>query len=120
MSFTTTPISEIHLILGGDPISFDDMEIPEDAVIINSAPPWNKGYTGYNLPNHSKESRQKRSLMMKQPNALSEEFIKTRNNRKGKPHPHTQKMNSIKHHCPVHDKWMNIGNLMRYHRECIK
>ena len=32
MSFTTTPISEVHLLLGGDPISFDDMEIPEDAV----------------------------------------------------------------------------------------
>ena len=30
------------------------------------------------------------------------------------------KNNNIKHHCPIHDKWMNIGNLMRHHRECLK
>ena len=29
------------------------------------------------------------------------------------------KANHVKHHCPVHDKWMNIGNLMKYHRECV-
>jgi hypothetical protein len=39
---------------------------------------------------------------------------------KGKPQPQLQKSNYTKHHCPVHNKWMNIGNLMRYHRECIK
>ena len=38
---------------------------------------------------------------------------------KGKPQPHLQKSNYTKHHCPIHDKWMNIGNLMRHHRHCI-
>ena len=38
---------------------------------------------------------------------------------KGKTQPHLQKSNYTKHHCPIHDKWMNIGNLMRYHRHCI-
>ena len=37
---------------------------------------------------------------------------------KGKANPRTQKMNHIKHHCPVHDKWMNIGNFKRYHKDC--
>jgi len=38
---------------------------------------------------------------------------------KGKTQPHLQKSNYTKHHCPIHDKWMNIGNLMRHHRHCI-
>jgi len=37
---------------------------------------------------------------------------------KGKPNPRTQKMNHVKHYCPVHDKWMNIGNFKRYHKDC--
>ena len=109
MSFTTTPISEVHLILGGDPISFDDMEIPEDAV-------WEWGGTSDASREGAREYMTNRVVSEETRQKLSDYW-------KSQPHlPQVKniiKNNKIKHHCPVHDKWMNIGNLMRYHKHCI-
>ena len=108
MSFTIYPITQINEALGieGPSISFNDIEIPEDALRVwgGTSDASREGAREY-MTNRvvSEETRQK----------LSDYW-------KGKPHPNQiKKRNYVKHHCPVHDKWMNIGNLMRYHRHCI-
>ena len=107
MSFTIYPISQINEALGieGHSISFDDIEIPEDAV-------WEWGGTSDASREGAREYMTNRVVSEETRQKLSDYW-------KGKHQPHLQKSNYTKHHCPIHDKWMNIGNLMRYHKHCI-